>query len=254
MNDKPWEAIAKHTGLLKHNFNSPREIFFVTSTQIKEATRSFSSTNEREVRILCKQDSREDRPEIFREKNLFLLPIKNGNYAVVRGEGYVDIPEINSAPKNYKSKLEFKLETSSVGNSEMQHLDFAFAAGLFYDFLEDKSLFLTIRGRKYTPHFSFRVGECKLDVSSVQTEVDAGYEGKNQVVLFEAKASKISNTIIRQLYYPYLQWQLCTKKPVKTLFFQAENKKYFLWEFKFNDIRDYNSIELVRSESFRIHD
>lgn len=109
------------------------------------------------MRILCKQDSRQDRPDIFIENNLFLLPVKNGKYAIIQGEGYVDIPEINSAAKIYTSKLDFKLETSEIGNSEMQHLDFAYAASLLRTFLNDDTLVLTIRGRKYTPQFSFRM-------------------------------------------------------------------------------------------------
>jgi hypothetical protein len=172
---------------------------------IKQATKHFEKTNEREVRILCKQDSREDRPEVFSDNDVFLLPIKNGEYAIVKGEGYFDIPEIQSVVKIYNSKLNFKLDTSLVGNSEMQHLDFAYATSLIRTFLEDDSLVLTIRGRKYTPEFSFKVGEQKITVKSVQTEIDAGYEGREQVVLIEAKNSQTTNTIIRQLFYPYRQ-------------------------------------------------
>ena len=94
----------------------------------------------------------------------------------------------------------------------MQHLDFAYAASLVRTFLEDDSLVLTIRGRKYTPKFSFNVGKQNLTAESVQTEVDAGYEGKNQVVLIEAKNSQTDNVIIRQLFYPFRQWQHHTKK------------------------------------------
>ena len=82
----------------------------------------------------------------------------------------------------YRSKLDFTLDTSVVGNSEMQHLDFAYASSLIRSFLNDESLVLTIRGRKYTPKFEFTVGHNKIVVESVQTEVDAGYEGRHQVV------------------------------------------------------------------------
>jgi len=250
VNDAPWAAIAEHTGMLRHDF--ARGAFSVTADQIKKATRHFQTTNEREVRILCKQDSREDRPGVFRENGLFLLPTRNGTYGVVQGEGYVDIPPIKRTNRVYKSQLDFHLDTSVVGDSEMQHLDFAYASSLIRTFLQDPSLVLTIRGRKYTPQFSFRVGKCRLETQSVQTEVDAGYEGRNQVALIEAKSASSTNTIIRQLYYPYRQWQACTKKPVVTIFFQCDDSCYSLWQFKFNDAEDYNSIELVRSERFQI--
>ena len=146
----------------------------------------------------------------------------------------------------------FKLDTSLVGNSEMQHLDFAYATSLIRTFLEDDSLVLTIRGRKYTPEFSFKVGKQEINVKSVQTEVDAGYEGENQVVLFEAKNSHTTNTIIRQLFYPYRQWQLYTEKQIKTLFFEKESNNYSLWQFEFNDLNDYNSIILTKSQCYEI--
>jgi len=250
MNNNSWNAIFEKYEINKHNFDV--EPYIIDANQIKQATRQFTKTTEREVRILCKQDSREDRPEIFIENNLFLLPVRNGKYAIIKGEGYVDIPEIQSVIKIYKSKLDFKLDTSSVGNSEMQHLDFAYATSLIRTFLEDKSLVLTIRGRKYSPKFSFNVGNQEITAESVQTEVDAGYEGRNQVVLIEAKNSATKNTIIRQLFYPYRQWQQHTEKQVKTLFFEKRENYYSLWQFEFQNPNDYNSIILSKSQRYEI--
>jgi len=176
MNDNSWKAIFDKYKIQKHNFK--KEPFIISAEQIKRATLHFKKTNEKEVRILCKQDSREDRPKVFIDNKVFLLPTRNGEYAIVKGEGYIDIPLIDSTAKIYTSKLDFILDTSQIGNSEMQHLDFAYAASLVRTFLEDDSLVLTIRGRKYTPKFSFNVGNQQLTAESVQTEVDAGYEGK----------------------------------------------------------------------------
>jgi hypothetical protein len=134
----------------------------------------------------------------------------------------------------------------------MQHLDFAYASSLVRTFMNDESLVLTIRGRKYTPAFSFRVGRHNIEAVGVQTEVDAGYEGKEQVALVEAKNISSTNTIIRQLYYPFRQWQIHTTKPVRTLFFAKEGAEYSIWEFRFTDAEDYNSIELTRTDKFSI--
>jgi len=250
MNDTSWKAIFDKYKIHKHNFN--KEPFPISAEQIKQATAHFKKTNEKEVRILCKQDSREDRPKVFIDNGVFLLPAKNGHYAIVKGEGYIDIPPVKSISKIYTSKLDFKLDTSLIGNSEMQHLDFAYAASLIRTFLEDETLVLTIRGRKYTPKFSFKVGNQQLTVESVQTEVDAGYEGKAQVALIEAKNSQTDNTIIRQLFYPFHQWQHHTNKKVKTLFFEKREKHYSLWQFEFADINDYNSIRLIKSSRYEI--
>jgi hypothetical protein len=250
MNHKPWRSIFDAYDIDKHDFD--KSPFILTAQQIKKATAHFETTSDREVRVLVKQDTRERRPDVFVENGLFILPIKNGTFALVKGEGYIDIPEITEKPRIYTSKLDFELETSLAGNSEMQHLDFAYASSLIRTFLEDDSLVLTIRGRKFTPQFEFYVGQHLLNTKSVQTEIDAGYEGRNQVVLIEAKNSKSKNTIIRQLYFPFKQWQQHTQKKVNILFFEKRKTEYLLWQFAFKDEKDYNSIELVRSAKFEI--
>ena len=251
-NSKSWKKIFDDYKILEHDFNeSP---FPLSATQIKRACQKFKETGEKEVRILCKQDSREDRPDIFKKHGLFLLPVKNGYYNIIKGEGYIDIPEIKKETIVYISKLSFQLDTIKIGNSEMQHLDFAYASSLIRTFMNDDSLVLTIRGRKYTPYFELKVREQIIKVLSVQTEVDAGYEGKNQVVLIEAKNFNTTNVIIRQLYYPFRQWQEHTKKKVITLFFEKASGEdiYSIWQFEFNNPKNYNSIKLIKSEKFRI--
>lgn len=251
-NSNSWDKIFRDNKILEHDFS--KAPFPISAQQIKTACQDFTETAQKEVRILCKQDTRESRPKIFQENDLFLLPVKNGFYNIIKGEGYVDIPEIKEATTIYSSKLDFDLDSSKIGDSEMQHLDFAYASSLIRTFMGDDSLVLTIRGRKYTPNFEFHVNGQQIKVSSVQTEVDGGYEGKNQIVLIEAKSSRIKNTIIRQLYYPFRQWQDCTKKKVVTLFFEKDhsNDTYSIWEFEFTDVKDYNSIRLVKSGRFKI--
>ncbi len=248
-----WKKIFKDYNILNHDFS--KSPFKLSAFDIKKSCQKFKNTVEKEVRILCKQDTRESRPDIFKKNKLFLLPVKNGYYNIIKGEGYIDIPEITTDIKNYNSKLDFNLETSVVGNSEMQHLDFAYASSLIRGFMDDPTLVLTIRGRKYTPEFDFFVGEQKIIVKGVQTEVDAGYEGKKQIVLVEAKSPGTSNTIIRQLYYPYRQWKSYTDKKIVTLFFERDMKKnsYSIWCFEFSNEKNYNSIKLIKSNKYRVN-
>ena len=181
------------------------------------------------------------------------MPVLNGEYSIIKGEGYVDVPPITSPIVEYLSVFPFELETSRVGNSEMQHLDHAYALSLMRHFADDESLVLTIRGRKRSPAFEFVVGEFLIRVDGVQVEVDAGYEGENQVVLVEAKGGNATNTIIRQLYYPFCQWQTYTEKKVSTLFFQHTGQnEYHIWQFGFDDVDDYNSIRMLKSGRYRI--
>jgi len=134
----------------------------------------------------------------------------------------------------------------------MQHLDYAYATSLLRTFMDDASLVLTIRGRKYTPAFNFRVGKHPLQVQGVQTEIDAGYEGREQVVLVEAKNRNQHNLIIRQLFYPLRQWSVHTRKEIATVLFEKQGTAYHYWRFTFDDPQDYNSLRLINSARFTL--
>ncbi|WP_270978398.1 type II restriction enzyme [Campylobacter helveticus] len=249
-NNESWQKIYEDLKIFKHDFK--KEPFYLSAEQIKLCVKDFKKTSQKEVRVLCKQDSREDRPQVFIDNDLFILPIKNGEYILCKGEGYVDIPSIETKAISYKSKLDFELKSASVGDSEMQHLDFAYASSLIRTFMQDESL--VIRGRKYTPEFDFNTKLYQnIKVKSVQTEVDSGFEGREKIVLVEAKNNLTQNVIIRQLYYPLRQWSIHTQKEITTLFFEKRSDEFLIWEFIFNDIKNYNSIELKRSAKFIIN-
>ncbi|MCC7436508.1 hypothetical protein IT402_01375 [Candidatus Nomurabacteria bacterium] len=249
-NSNSWKKIFDDYKILKHDFS--KEPFYLSAKDIKKSVQDFKGTSEKEVRILCKMDTRESLPDIMKENGLILLPVKNKFYVIVKGEGYIDIPDVEGEAELYNTKLDFDLDTTKIGDSEMQHLDFAYASSLIRTFMGDNSLVLTIRGRKYTPEFSYKVGNNTLETKSVQTEVDAGYEGKDKIVLIEAKNSTTKNTIIRQLYYPYRQWSEYTKKKVYLLFFEKRGDEYLIWQYEFTDKNDYNSIKLVKSKKYKI--
>ncbi|MCZ6675723.1 MAG: hypothetical protein O7E52_00580 [Candidatus Poribacteria bacterium] len=251
MSDVAWEKIFSDY-FTTHDFdNQPAQL---TAAMIKESTRHFTKTSDREVRILVKIDTREGLPEIMRDRGLFILPTKNGVYILIKGEGFYDLTP-PPQPVFFTSTLDFELKSAKVGSSEMQHLDYAFNTGLVHHFLEHTdSLYLQIRGRKYTPEFTFQVGAFSVTAKSVQTEVDAGYEGRDVIVLVEAKGRTQNNFIIRQLYYPYRQWRIRTQKAVRTVFFSFDSRDetHSFGEYEFVDENDYNSLRLVKSASYRI--
>ena len=133
MSNEAWNLIFEKSGCKNHDFNSSP--FFITADEIKNITKIFTETGKRELRILCKQDSKNDRPQIFKDLGLFILPVKNGKYAIIKGEGYVDIPNFKNEAFSYSSNLGFNLETSLIGNSEMQHLAFAYASSIIRTFI-----------------------------------------------------------------------------------------------------------------------
>ena len=68
--DIAWNKIFDQYDILSHNFeDSP---FVLSAEQIKKACKAFDKTSQKEPRILCKQDTREDRPNIFVENGLFI--------------------------------------------------------------------------------------------------------------------------------------------------------------------------------------
>ncbi|HEY5377325.1 MAG TPA: hypothetical protein VIK01_26780, partial [Polyangiaceae bacterium] len=126
---------------------------------------------------MTKFDTRESRPGLL--ANATILPVSNGTYAVLPGDGYADVP----SAKEYRSmpvpKLIRSLETlpwSTGPSSESQALDMAQATGILEDFLND-SVRLTIRGRLRSPRieFFFDGGGRRIPVTAegVQIEVDS---------------------------------------------------------------------------------
>ncbi len=83
-NSISWKKIFDDYKILNHDFN--KSPFPLSAMQIKRACQKFKETGEKEVRILCKQDSRESRPDVFKKHNLFLLPVKNGYYNIIKSK------------------------------------------------------------------------------------------------------------------------------------------------------------------------
>ena len=93
-NSPSWQAIFDRYEIANHDFDTAP--YPISAGQIKLACQHFTKTSEKEVRILCKQDTRESRPQVFRDRGLFILPVANGSYVIVKGEGYIDILNITS--------------------------------------------------------------------------------------------------------------------------------------------------------------
>ena len=111
--DIPWLAIFDAYDIHAHDFD--REPFFISAKEIKAACQDFKKTAEKEGRILCYQAERKHKPQVFVDKGLFLLTVKNGEYAIVKGEGYIDIPEIISEPVLFEPKIKFRLFSKELG-------------------------------------------------------------------------------------------------------------------------------------------
>ena len=244
--NKAWEKIFNH-------FDLPTKIHdeglaFVTAKEIKKIAN-------REPRLMCKFDDRVSRSQILKANDVTILPIKNGEYALINGDGYQTLPSILESIQFFEWPFQKRLETlPKEPRSESQVIDMAIATGLISHFLEDYDLTLTIRGRLRSAPFKFIFqGSTKiheLSVDGVQVEVDAGFEGE-KIYLIEAKMGERDDFHIRQLYYPMRMWvEEGVTKEIVPLFITYANEIISISQYRFRDIHEYSSLELVKTVNY----
>ncbi|HWY08728.1 MAG TPA: hypothetical protein VNY24_17835 [Candidatus Acidoferrales bacterium] len=214
----------------------------------------------REPRLMTKFDSREQRPKLLLQPPLTILPTTNGEYVLLRGDGYLDVPPTQTV-ETYDASKVARLQTikwSEGIRSEPQALDTLFMASALRSFADDDTLQLTIRGRLRSGKFDFKfrtdIKEELISVSGVQVEVDSGYEGR-KVVIVEAKFGALKSFIVRQLYYPYRDLlSNGVSKEIVPILLVYSNRVYSLYSFKFQRPDEYQSISLVRQAHYTLED
>lgn len=224
-------------------------------------TKQIKKFAKKDLRLLTKFDTYESQPEIFKKYHYFLLPLQNrGNFVLIRGKGFESLQYIYKKPKVHVSKLGYTLETSKIGISEPQYINYAFNTGLIESYLNMPGLYLSLIGKKRTPSFKFKVGNMDFTVGSVIMEIDAGFENKENIVLLEAKIGEQKSFNIRQIYYPFRslnEWisnKLIANKLITNIFFtfNQNNGIYSLFKYEFEDKFRYDSIKLVKKDFFII--
>lgn len=209
----------------------------------------------REPRLMMKFDHSELLPPKLKNHGAFILPLRNGLYAILQGQGY-HRPEPCPAALDFSRQTAFRLGTTQTGLSEMQHLDEAYNSGLLAHFLAEPVLYPTIRGRKRSPQFTFEYGRHSLEVAGVQVEIDGGFEGRNSVTVVEAKIGECQDFHLRQLYYPFRFWSTQTQKKIRPVFFTYDpvDQLYRLREYRFDPPQVYGPPRLVKAAAYRLVD
>jgi len=223
--------------------------FPVTAAQIKSLTGV-------EPRLATKFDHREARPEALRQSTV--LPLKNGEYVVVPGDGYHDLEISTARLLNYRVAPEVRVRTATlpwtgVPSSESQVLDMALVSGMLAQFLGEEQLYLTIRGRLRAPRFAYDFGARRLEVDGVQVEADAGVEGE-RLYLIEAKLGRRDNFHVRQLYYPYRMWRASCAKPVLPVFCCHSDRVFHFWLYDFDPPENYHGLRLQKAASYTLEE
>ncbi|MBT7073829.1 MAG: hypothetical protein HN922_02850 [Anaerolineae bacterium] len=252
-NDLAWSTFFEETDTLETILH--KGFAYVSATDLK-------NIGKREPRLMAKHDTLRQRPKIFRENNIVLFPVRNGEYVLFLDsakKSYYEFSrqELEIPVSVYQSKVDLYQFDSYPGSqnfSESQAIDFAFISSLFKTFVGDKNLSLSIRGRMYSGKFDFLLplSNHKINVSGVQIEVDAGYESPNAIYLLEAKVGRRKDFNIRQLYYPYLEWSHRSKKRIVPIFLAYSHSKYYFYEFNLS--KNFGELGLKKSACYSINE
>lgn len=224
----------------------------ITAEQIKEF---------KEPRLMAKWDSSESLTGILKSKKINILPTSRSSYILSDFKLYEDLPKyVEDVTKMQKVEIR-DLESIDIENitSEANAINVLMLSPILEDFLRDGENFATFNGRMGTGEFNFSVDRNSkkplyIDVKNAQCEIDAGLENDNSVVIIEAKNVIHPDFHVRQLYYPYRLWKNRVKKPIRLVFSIYSNQIFRLLEYKFNDLNNYSSIELVQEKNYTLQD
>src|SRR5687767_3061681 len=98
MKDK-WDDIFRALG-----FDCTRPMYSVTADQIREIA-------EEEPRLMAYMDSEKKLPRIFRQHGLFMLPVGNDKYVLVKGNGFHELEE---PPEPRRFEARFKMDKADL--------------------------------------------------------------------------------------------------------------------------------------------
>lgn len=253
--DINWEKIFNKYPILQSIKDEGK--YVITAQQIKEFW---------EPRLMTKHDHSINRPQIFIDNSLSILPITRGSYVIGTMDLYhnfalSDKEKVFSSNDSVPISSPAFIESIDFNNitSEATAINSMYVSNILKDFLNESTLLPTVNGRMGTGYFSFNVncltGEStslQIDVNNSQIEIDGGYEGTNSLCLIEAKNSLSTDFLIRQLYYPFRLWSNKIAKPIRPIFLLYSNGTYYLFEYSFEEIGNYNSLKRVQYKKYRI--
>lgn len=248
--NKAWEALIKEYKILDKVQRDG--CYPIKSSQIKKY---------KEPRLMAKWDSTESLPKILKNNRLNLLPTSRSSYIIGDFLLYQEIPILEQSVIQMDHVELPDYESIDVNNihSEANAIHVLLLAGILDDFLDTGRNVATFNGRMGTGSFDFFVNTYRgipqhICVNNAQCEIDGGFENDRSVVIMEAKNVVYPDFHVRQLYYPYRLWQSKIHKPIRLVFSVYSNMIYRMFEYRFNILEDYSSIELVQSKNYSLQD
>lgn len=232
------------------------KVIVFTNKELKTVTQNTKFMNQFDA---TKFDSSDLLPESLKQNGYFIVHLGKGKHAFVKGEGYHKFENIT----NIKNIEISKGIIDNIGNSEAGAVSFIYNEGIIQDFIGVKDLKVhTARRSKVS--FSFTVNGSKLHADKQQIEIDGIFEMKDgMIITIEAKNVKHEDFEIRQLfsikkYFDMLMENGITPKNtnLRLLFLvRLRNKEQNLcrlYEYKFTDNEDINSIRFIQAVEYNV--
>ena len=248
--NQAWKKIIEKYNIIEEV--EKKGIFHIKASQIKEF---------KEPRLMAKWDSTKSLPAVLKDNRINILPDSRSSYVMGDFILYKEIPELEENVTQMDHVDLPELESIDVNNisSEANAINVLIISGILDDFLNTDTNISTFNGRMGTGNFEFYVdtydhGKCKIQVNNAQCEIDGGFENEESVVIMEAKNVVHPDFHVRQLYYPYRLWEERVNKPIRLVFSVYSNMIYRLFEYRFTEIQDYSSIELVNAKNYSLQD
>ena len=248
--NEAWKQIIEKYDIINEIQNNG--MFRIKASQIKEF---------KEPRLMAKWDSSDSLPRVLKDNKINILPVSRSEYVLSDFLLYQEIPELveHVTQMDYVELPEFESIDVNNINSEANAINVLMLSGILNDFLEIDDNVATFNGRMGTGEFDFCVNTYRdikrdIHVENAQCEIDGGFENSESVVIMEAKNVVHEDFHVRQLYYPYRLWNTRVKKPIRLIFSIYSNMIYRLFEYRFRDIYDYSSIELVKTKNYSLQD
>lgn len=248
-NKEAWEKIFDKYNVLEKI--EKKGFFKISSKEINEY---------REARLMTKFDNSESIPEILSKNKLSILPISSNSYMIAKFVTYKKFEEVPREVEriNFPPYIE-SLDYNNI-TSETLALNCAYITKILEDFLGEEELVPTVSGKMGSGVFNFDIAQINsnkkisVTVENSRMEIDGGYEGINSLALVEAKNVVSEDFLVRQLYYPYRLWKSKITKVVRPIYVVYSNGIFTIYEYKFNDLNEYSSIELVKCKKYSIED
>ncbi len=231
-----------------------QDVSYVTAEQVRRIS-------QREARNMAYMDEQAKVPSIFGSHSLFILPVSNGRYAIVRGKGYHDLEVESIIYEDFQPSFPPGTSVLDPEKSEGSAVSYAWNTGIISHVTGQPSLLLGPPGRFALDPFDFKIdGYAQLHQAGAQAEIDGFYYSSQSACLMEFKARECTDFLIRQLYYPYRHWSGRAARynweAVRPFFvdFSLDPLTFRFFEYGFEDPTDYESIRLVSARGLRVKD